>query len=61
MADLFGPHPAGELVDPTGATGGAERVRKGASFSSWARSARGAYRARAEADGHVNLGFRCVR
>ncbi len=60
VADWFGPLGRGEETDPRGPDRGAQRVRKGASFNSYARSARAGYRATAGADGKaINLGFRC--
>ncbi len=58
VADWFGPLGHGEAIDPRGPDRGAQRVRKGASFNSHARSVRAAYRAGADSKA-INLGFRC--
>ncbi|MBR5161471.1 MAG: formylglycine-generating enzyme family protein, partial [Thermoguttaceae bacterium] len=60
--DWFGDYPSGSVTDPTGPSNGSDRVIRGGSWNSDARSCRSAYRFYNEPGYRSNrLGFRVAK
>jgi formylglycine-generating enzyme required for sulfatase activity len=60
--DWYGSYPSGSVTDPTGPSSGADRVLRGGSWNSYARSSRSAVRdGYVPGNGDFNLGFRLLR
>jgi formylglycine-generating enzyme required for sulfatase activity len=60
--DRIGPYPAGPVTDPTGATAGTARVRRGCAWNNYARRCRLGYRIDEEPEvRHRAIGFRLAR
>ena len=62
VQDWYGDYPSNSVTDPTGATSGSRRVRRGGSWDDLAHDCRSAYRYRSSPDNRlITLGFRVLR